>query len=122
MRWKAHFPLSDNNQQQENFNTYGFKSRKHPSHITLLDEFEKYLYDIVPSLKYRKINKDFQKNLKKDIPEIISSKNMFIFGDKTNNLYQMKPEDHKKLITENITKTYQKEGSRKIIKSNQYGS
>ena len=33
---------------------------------------------------------------------------MFIFADKTNNLYEMKPEDHEKLITENITKTYQK--------------
>ena len=33
---------------------------------------------------------------------------MFIFADKTNNLYDMKPEDHKKLITENIPKTYQK--------------
>ena len=72
MRWKAHFFLSDNNQQQENFNTYGFKSPKYPPHITLLDEFEEDLYDIVPSLKYRKINNDFQKNLKKDISEIIS--------------------------------------------------
>ena len=108
MRWKAHFFLSDNNQQQENFNTYGFKSRKYPPHITLLDEFEKDLYDIVPSLKYRKINNDFQKNLKKDISEIISSKNMFIFADKTNNLYEINREDHEKLITANITKTYQK--------------
>ena len=108
MRWKAHFFLSDNNQQRENFNTYGFKSRKYPPHITLLDEFEKDLYDIVSSLKYRKINNDFQKNLKKDISEIISSKNMFIFANKTNKLYEMDPEDHEKLITENITKTYQK--------------
>ena len=33
---------------------------------------------------------------------------MFIFADKTNNIYVMKPQDHEKLITENITKTYQK--------------
>ena len=66
MRWKAHFFLSDSNQQQQNLNTYRFKSCKYLPHITLLDEYEKDLYDIVPSLKYRKIN-DFQKNLKKDI-------------------------------------------------------
>ena len=66
MRWKAHFFLSDSNQQQQNLNTYRFKSCKYPPHITLLDEYEKDLYDIVPSLKYRK-NNDFQKNLKKDI-------------------------------------------------------
>ena len=59
MRWKAHLFLSDNNQQQENFNTSGFKSRKYPPHITLHDEFEKDLYDIVPSFKYRKVNNDF---------------------------------------------------------------
>ena len=33
---------------------------------------------------------------------------MFIFADKTNNIYEMKPQDHEKLLIENITKTYQK--------------
>ena len=33
---------------------------------------------------------------------------MFIFPHETNNIYEMKPQDHEKLIMENITKTYQK--------------
>ena len=33
---------------------------------------------------------------------------MLNFTDKTNNVYEMKSEDHEKLILENITKTYQK--------------
>ena len=33
---------------------------------------------------------------------------MFIFAGKSNNIYEMKPQDHEKLIMENITKTYQK--------------
>ena len=33
---------------------------------------------------------------------------MFIFAEKTNNIYEMKPQDHEKLIKENTTKTYQK--------------
>ena len=33
---------------------------------------------------------------------------MFIFAEKTNNIYEMKPQDHEKLIMENMTKTYQK--------------
>ena len=36
---------------------------------------------------------------------------MFVFADKTNNIYEiyeMKSEDHEKLILENIAKTYQK--------------
>ena len=33
---------------------------------------------------------------------------MFNFADKTNNVYEMKSEDHEKLILKNITKTCQK--------------
>ena len=33
---------------------------------------------------------------------------MFVFADKTNNVYEKKSEDHEKLMLENITKTYQK--------------
>ena len=33
---------------------------------------------------------------------------MFIFAGKTNNIYEIKPQDLEKLIIENITKTYQR--------------
>ena len=46
MRWKAHFFLSNENQQPEILNTYGFKSPNHPPQITLLEEFEEDLYGI----------------------------------------------------------------------------
>ena len=87
--------------------TYGFKSRSHPSQIALLEEFEKDLCGIVTSIKYRNVN-NFQEKLKSDISKIRSSANMLIFGDKTNNIYEMKPQDHEKLITENITRSHQK--------------
>ena len=108
MRQKAHFFLSKENQQPATLKTYGFKSCNHPPQITLLDEFEKDLYGIVTSIKYRNVNNNFQEKLKSDISKIRSSANMFIFADKTNNIYEMKPQDHEKLIMENITKTYQK--------------
>ena len=108
MRWKAHFFLSKENQQPKNFKTYGFKSRNHPPQITLLEEFEKDLYGVVTSIKYRNVNNNFQEKLKSDISKIKSSANMFIFADENNNIYEMKLQDHEKLIMENITKTYQK--------------
>ena len=108
MRWKAHFFLSKENVQPKTLKTYGFKSRNHPLQITLLKEFEKYLYGIVTSVKYRNVNNNFQKILKSHISKIKSSANMFIFADKSKNIYEMKPQDHEKLIMENITKTYQK--------------
>ena len=108
MRWKPHLFLSKENQQPETLKTYGFKSRNHPPQITLLDEFEKDLYDIVTSIKYRNVNNSLQEKLKSDISKIRSSANMFIFADKTNNIYEMKPQVHEKLIMEKITKTCQK--------------
>ena len=62
--------------------------------MTLLEEFEKDLYGIVTSIKYRSVSNNFQKNLKSDITKIKSSANMFIFADKSNNIYEMKPQDH----------------------------
>ena len=43
-----------------------------------------------------------------DIKKIEESPYLLIFADKTSNIYKMKPEDHRKLLTENITKTYKK--------------
>ena len=108
MRWKAHFFLSKENQQPETLKTYGFKSRNHRPQITLSEEFEKDLYGIVISIKHRNVKNNFQEKLKLDISKIKSSENMSIFADKTNYIYEMKPQDHEKLIMENITKTYQK--------------
>ena len=62
--------------------------------MTLLEEFEKDLYGIVTSMKYRSVSNKFQKKLKSDITKIKSSANMFIFADKSNNIYEMKPQDH----------------------------
>ena len=62
--------------------------------MTLLEEFEKDLYGIVTSIKYLSVSNNFQKKLKSDITKIKSSANMFIFAGKSNNIYEMKPQDH----------------------------
>ena len=51
---------------------------------------------------------NFQKKLKSDISKIKSSANMLIVAGKSNNIYEMKPQDHEKLIMESLTKMYQK--------------
>ena len=108
VRWRAHFIFSKENQQAETLKTCVFKSRNHQPQVTLLEEFEKNLYGIVTSVRYLSVNNNFRKKLKSDISKIKSSTNMFIFADKSNNIYEVKPQDHEKLIMENITKTYQK--------------
>ena len=58
--------------------TYGFKSKHHPVQCKELETFEKDLYNIVSSLKYRKSTDDFQEQMKEDISSINYSPDVFI--------------------------------------------
>ena len=88
--------------------TYGFKSNHYPAQYTELEIFKKELYNIVSSLKYRKSTDDFQEQMKEDIWSINSSVDVVIFAGKTNNIYKAPPEEYKKLLKENVAKTYKK--------------
>ena len=50
--------------------------------------------------------------MKEDISSINSSPDVFIFADKTNNIYKALPEQYKKFLKENVTKTYKKSTER----------
>ena len=58
-------------------------------------------------VKYTNKN-SFQKKLCADITEIKNSRNIFVFADKTNNVYRMSTSEHNELLKENVTKTYKK--------------
>ena len=74
--------------------------------------FEKELLDTIKSLKFRNVQDDFRTKMKHDILNIKSSPNVFLFADKTTNLYEIPPNDYKRLLLENITKTYKKSTKR----------
>ena len=74
-------------------------------------KFEKDLFDMIKNILFNRGKNDFQKKLDKDIKNIKSSKNLFIFADKTRNIYEVNKETYNKLLTENITKTYKKASS-----------
>ena len=92
--------------------TYGFKSNHYPAQYTELEIFKKDLYNIVSSLKYRKSTDDFQEQMKEDISSINFPPDVFIFPDKTNNIYKAPSEQYKKLLKGNVTKTYKKSTER----------
>ena len=46
--------------------------------------------------------------MKEDVSSINSSTEVLIFADKTNNIYKATPEQYKKFLKDNVTKTYQK--------------
>ena len=118
MRWKAFFFLTCNSSNANNNNcdnmkeTFGFKSNNHPAQNNELKNFKKELLDIIPSIKFRDIRDKFQTKMKNDISKIKSSPNIFVPADKTTNMYEIPPDNYKKLLYENITKTCKKSTSR----------
>ena len=66
------------------------------------------IFNIVNSIKFSNYKNGFQRKLDADIADLKQSKNVFVFADKTSNIYNMSTEQHKKLLGENVTKTYKK--------------
>ena len=108
MRWKAHFFLNGSNREENRKKTFGFKSRHHPPQPNELEMFEKDLLNIINTIKFRDQKNTFQQKLKAYIEEIKKSPDVFVFADKTSNIYKMTPQEHEKLLKENVTKTYKK--------------
>ena len=46
--------------------------------------------------------------MKSDIESIKKSKNIYVFADKTNNIYETDIKNYNKLLIDNISKTYKK--------------
>ena len=61
---------------------------------------------MISKVQFRRVNNDFQKRLRNDIRSIHSSKKVFVFADKTRNIYEMEKSHYEKLLTDNITKSY----------------
>ena len=71
-----------------------------------MKEFEEDLVSLISKITFRDVNDPFLKNVEKDLMKLNSSKDIFIFVDKTTNIYETSPENYKKLMRENITKSY----------------
>ena len=114
MRWKAYFFMENkiDNDEEPRKETYEFKSRHHPSQSKYLEAFEKDLFGITSTFKFRPIHNDFQQKMKEDIVQIKSSPDVLIFADKANNIYKTSPQEYQKLLFNNVTKSYEKSTER----------
>ena len=118
MGWKALEFLGKLDNDDNNIETYGFKSTKCPSLVPELSQFENDLMYLVKNLEFRKVNNDFQNKLNNDINKINTSDKVFVAADKSRHIYKMEKGQYKKLLKENITKTYKKSNKRKIYNIN----
>ena len=71
-------------------------------------EIEKELIRIFQKLKFRKTKKRFLKSIQQDIKNINNSDKLYVPADKTSNMYKINKQDYDKILTNSITKTYQK--------------
>ena len=98
MRWKMKFLDEDkrgNNKGKEN-NYFGFKSKSMPPQNDLLKPFEEDLIALVRRVKFKNIKEPFLSKLNEDVKMIKNSKDVFVFADKTTNLYPVSKENYKK--------------------------
>ena len=87
MRWKANFFLKGSTTQNQS-NLFGLSSNKSPPSIPLLKPFEDDLIKLIENVKFRRPKDQFQTSLANDLKKINSSPNIFIFADKTRNIYE----------------------------------
>ena len=108
MRWKAHFSNAEEQETDQTEFKGIFPTEKSAPKDKHLTRFENELYDLIKNIKFRKFSNSLVNKMKKDLSEIESSKKVFIFADKSTNMYKMDPSEYRKLLNENVTTTYKK--------------
>ena len=87
---------------------YGFKTMKCPSSVKELVPFEHDMIDMVKNLGFKRVNNEFQSNLRNDIRQIRRSSNLFIPAEKSMTIQEVSKASYEHMMQENVTKTYKK--------------
>ena len=95
MRWKANFYLNGNS-GTENAESlvYHLRNARGPP-VKEMKGFEEDLIKLISDVSFRNVNDPFLKQVNEDIKNVNSSKNVFVFADKTTNIYETDPESYK---------------------------
>ena len=73
---------------------------------------------LLENIKFRDTKSHFQDTVANDIKKINSSDKMFVFADKTRNIYETSLDTYNKLLHDNITKTYKRRSEGNISEIN----
>ena len=108
MRWKVLEFLGKLDSNSNKNKTYGFGSLKCPPAVEEMAQFENDLLLLIKNLEFEKVHSGFQTRLRDDIKEIKASNKIFVSANKSRHIYKMEKDKYKKLLRDNITKTYKK--------------
>ena len=101
MRWKAFFFLQNHDTTSNDKETYGFKSKRPPPHVSALDEFEDNMLNMIQRVEFKTnstTTNSLQTKLDKDVQEIRQDKKIYVKADKTTNHYKAEPQDYLNLF------------------------
>ena len=115
MRWRA-FHFLNPNVTSNIKETFGFNTSKAPEPIKELKTFQDGMIEIARNLKFKKVNNQFQSQLKDDLKNIKNENRVIVSADKTRNHYKMDTEKYKEHLNNNITKDYKK-ADVKVVKN-----
>ena len=79
-----------------------------------MPQFQNDLLLLVNNVEFNKVHNDFQESLRDDIKEIKASNKRLVSADKSGNIYKIEKDEYKKLLRDNITKTYKKSNGKKL--------
>ena len=89
--------------------TFGFKTKNCPPVIEELRNFEEGMTQIIQKVKFKKINCQFQNDLKNDLTSVKSDNHLFVFkADKSTNFYKLDAAKYNQLLNDKIAKAYKK--------------
>ena len=116
LRWKAFFFEKENTAEDNtgtgttgtNNETFGFKSSHSPPQNEALNSFEDDLYNLVRSIEFVPVQNAFLNSLNKDVREINNSEKVWVFADKTTNIYCVDKDMYTQTLRENVTKSYKR--------------
>ena len=98
MRWKAFFFNLDQQRRTTKPPKRIFPTRRSAPQDKRLVEFENALYKIISNIKFKKYYNKFQNDLKNDLKKIESLNKLFVFADKSNNLYKVNKCTYEKIL------------------------
>ena len=110
MHWRACFFFQEKHESDIWRKNFGFKLKSTLPQFKHMEVLEREFLNMIPNIKFRSVKDTFHKMLKEDIPKIKKSPNVSVTDktDKTSDIYEMLEQQHKKLLHDNIKKTYQK--------------
>ena len=76
--------------------------------------FEEGITNIIKNIAYKDVKCQFQQDLKKDITSIKNEERLFVRADKSVNFYKLDAPEFKRLLNDNIAKTYKKTEKKKL--------